>query len=697
MNAPAPEILDCTLRDGSYVVDFQFSPSDTALISQLLESAGVRLVEVGHGLGLRASLAGKGRAAATDAQYMAVMSSSLTKAAWGMFCIPGIARLEDLELAASMGMGFVRVGTNVSSAEQAEPYLKKANALGLRVFANMMKSYVLPPRAVAETARRLADQGAQGVYLVDSAGCMVSPLVGEYVSEIRARVDVPVGFHGHDNLHLAVANSLAAWEAGAGFIDTTLQGIGRGGGNAATEVIVALLARAGAPTGIDLNKLLDTSGALLERIPRETTYYGLNIIAGLHGFHSSFLHDVLAQARCDNIDPRELIEAVCASDKVNPSRELIQVESERIAARSREGGAAMAFSGASLGCAGPKRSGRLFRQQLEFLGTVVCSRARLTGGLAVVNVYAKSSASLPMGVSEFVQESEGYAIGSVSADKDELPQIFAALDAFADWFFVDSRLVDPGAEEGRRELGEGARADKALAYNHVDVLARSVAAQAAHVLAGRGEVRVLLCDANPMTLRTVLALAGLGLNLRLFCRDGGVEESVARLAGAGLDSRVVFGQGGALSREGQDADLVLSFEPGGVDASVIAPLGANTPLFDGCIGALSPEALSLAHAKGLAIMRPDMRACLVAELHAALLSRRILSGSGRGEFAGFPAVAGGMVGRKGDLVLDSLASPTQVIGVADGRGLVLHDDPEFSGRMRQAESAVLNLRVRARY
>ena len=129
-----PDILEVTLRDGSYLVDFQFTAEDTAIIASALEGIGFRWIEIGHGLGLNASRAGKGIAAATDEEYLEAAAQALKRAKWGMFFIPGIGREEDLRLAARYGMSFLRVGTNVTEAAQAEPYIALAKELGIHRF-----------------------------------------------------------------------------------------------------------------------------------------------------------------------------------------------------------------------------------------------------------------------------------------------------------------------------------------------------------------------------------------------------------------------------------------------------------------------------------------------------------------------------------------------------------------------------------
>jgi len=133
--------LDCTLRDGSYVIDFQFTATDTENIARVLDDAGFPYIEVGHGVGLGASEQGKNIAAATDVEYMRAAAKGVKRGKWGMFCIPGIASLEHLRVAADNGMDFVRVGTDVSEVDSSAPFIALAKKLNIEVYANFMKSY----------------------------------------------------------------------------------------------------------------------------------------------------------------------------------------------------------------------------------------------------------------------------------------------------------------------------------------------------------------------------------------------------------------------------------------------------------------------------------------------------------------------------------------------------------------------------
>ncbi|MFQ5672165.1 MAG: 4-hydroxy-2-oxovalerate aldolase [Nitrospinales bacterium] len=235
-------ILDTTLRDGSYVIDFQFTARDTEILSHSLEKLGVRLIEVGHGLGINASLT-KGRAAASDLEYVRAARAGTRKARIGMFCIPGIARLEDLRACIDEGLQFVRIGINIDKVETSEPFIAEAKKLGLYVCTNFMKSYALPPEEFSRVVKLSADYGSDLVYLVDSAGSMLPSQVIQYIQAMRSVVDLPIGFHGHNNLNLAVANCIAAMENGASLVDSSLLGMGRCSGNTPTEVMVIVLRR----------------------------------------------------------------------------------------------------------------------------------------------------------------------------------------------------------------------------------------------------------------------------------------------------------------------------------------------------------------------------------------------------------------------------------------------------------------------
>jgi len=319
-----PQIMDVTLRDGSYAIDFQFTAADTRLIAGALQEAGVGMIEVGHGIGLHASESGMGEAAATDAEYLEAAADVLDRANFGMFCIPGIARLEDVDLLASFGATFIRVGTNIDEVETSEEYIERAKDLGLFVSANFMKSYAMEPAQFAEMARLTEKYGTDLLCIVDSAGGMLTGDLEDYFTATRDLCDLALGFHGHDNLGLANANSMRAVELGASVIDTSLQGMGRSAGNASTEAVVALLERSGYDSSIELLDILDVSMNYVQPLIQRRGIHAMDVVAGYAQFHSSFMGTINRYSGRYGVDPRRLIIELCKVNQTQAPAELVE-------------------------------------------------------------------------------------------------------------------------------------------------------------------------------------------------------------------------------------------------------------------------------------------------------------------------------------------------------------------------------------
>jgi 4-hydroxy-2-oxovalerate aldolase len=321
--------MECTLRDGSYVVDFQFTAQDTAQLVGALAAAGIKWIEVGHGLGLGAQLK-HGRAAASDEQYIQAAVETAGDSYVGCFFIPGIGTRDQIQRAKEVGMQFIRIGTNATEIETALNEITWAREAGLNVSANLMKSYVLNPYEICRATRKAAAAGAQVVSLVDSAGGMLPEEVATYVSAMTDTVDAQIGFHGHNNLGLANACAIAALKAGATFIDSTLQGMGRSSGNAITESMVFIYEKLGYTSGVDQLKVLDAGEKLVRPKLGKAGFTGVMVTSGFAFFHSSYMKFVNEACAAFEVDPRELIIEVSKVEKDRPSRELFMETASRL-------------------------------------------------------------------------------------------------------------------------------------------------------------------------------------------------------------------------------------------------------------------------------------------------------------------------------------------------------------------------------
>jgi 4-hydroxy-2-oxovalerate aldolase len=328
------KILDCTIRDGGYEIDFQWSPEEIEQMVGALSGAGVEYVEIGHGIGLggsRASVAAR----CSDEEMATIAARAKGAGKIGAFFIPGVGTREDLRTFRSLGGDFIRIGTDVSRTETAWEFVEYAAELGFEVCFNFMKSYVVQPFELLRRAQPLVERGATTVFVVDSAGGMLPDQVSAYVRVLKAGLDAAIGFHGHNNLLLANANSLAAAQNGASMVDATLLGIGRGGGNAQTETMIVVLDKAGFATGVNPVQVARIAERYVSRkAARLKGADELELIYGFAQFHSSFSKRVQDVATAFGVSFHELVMAVSEYAKENPSQELV----ERVAGELREKG-----------------------------------------------------------------------------------------------------------------------------------------------------------------------------------------------------------------------------------------------------------------------------------------------------------------------------------------------------------------------
>lgn len=328
-------ILDTTLRDGSYVNNFGFTAEQTNAITAQLDGAGVSLIEVGHGIGLNASEMGQGQARETDAVYMQAAAEAVSQARWGMFAIPGICELNHLDICFDHGIGFLRFGVSIDAYDKVFPFVEKAKAAGVLACVNFMKSHTRPPIEFEKAARAAVANGADYVYIVDSAGNMTPRAVNAYCQRIG---DLPFGFHGHNNLGLGIANALEAEASGAAIIDCSLQGMGRSAGNTITEHFVALMQSEGKLEELDLLALLDAGEESIRPLLTHVGHDSVDIVCGYAGFHSSYMNVIRRFAIEYDIDPRLLIVEVCKVDQAEAPEELVRAKAQELKSKSASSG-----------------------------------------------------------------------------------------------------------------------------------------------------------------------------------------------------------------------------------------------------------------------------------------------------------------------------------------------------------------------
>lgn len=300
-------IHDPTLRDGQHAVRHQLGVAALRGYAEAADAAGIPVVEVGHGNGLGASSLQVGRAAVSDDLMLSTVREALRHSKMGVFMLPGWGTSDDLGKAIAHGADVIRIGVHCTETSLAERHLGFLREADAEAHCVLMMSHMASLAELAEQAALVVGYGARAVGIMDSAGHFLPRDVTERIGAIAGAVDVPVIFHGHNNLGMAVANSVAAAEAGAGIIDGCARGFGAGAGNTQLEVLVPVLERTGFTTGIDLYGLLDAAEfAGRELMPAPPITDSLSIVSGLAGVFSGFKHQVLEASRRAGVDPRDV-------------------------------------------------------------------------------------------------------------------------------------------------------------------------------------------------------------------------------------------------------------------------------------------------------------------------------------------------------------------------------------------------------
>ena len=301
-------ISDPTLRDGNHAIGHQISEAQIAQYCEAADRAGVPIVEVGHGNGIGASSLQLGLSKVADKKMLETARANLKNAKLGIHIIPGFATIEkDLKLAIDCGVDVIRVASHCTEADITERHIKFARQEGKIAYGVLMMSHMVSKEILAEEAYKMQSYGADGIIFMDSAGFFLPQNVTERVQSLVDALSVPVGFHAHNNLGMAIANSVAAVDAGALMLDGCARGFGAGAGNAQLEVLVAVLERLAYQTNIDLYKILDAA-ELAEKvlIPEIPTIKNTSIVSGLAGVFSGFMKPVARIADEFGVDPKDI-------------------------------------------------------------------------------------------------------------------------------------------------------------------------------------------------------------------------------------------------------------------------------------------------------------------------------------------------------------------------------------------------------
>lgn len=283
-------LTDSTLRDGSHAIKHQFTADQVRAVVRGLDAAGVEVIEVAHGDGLGGSSFNYGFSGIDEMELVRAAVDEAQNARIAVLLLPGIGIKDDLAQAADIGASVARIATHSTEADISHQHIALAKDLGMETVGFLMLSHMVSPSALLEQALLMESYGADAVYVVDSAGAMTVSDTMERIATLKNGLECGVGLHAHNNLSLAVANSLAAIGEGIDQVDGCLTGLGAGAGNCPTEILVAACDKAGFETGINLTELLDVATDVVRPLsPNQGVIDRDGLMLGYAGVYGSFL------------------------------------------------------------------------------------------------------------------------------------------------------------------------------------------------------------------------------------------------------------------------------------------------------------------------------------------------------------------------------------------------------------------------
>lgn len=302
------QLTEVCLRDGSHVVAHQFTEEQVRNVARGLDKAGMHYIEVSHGDGLGGSTLQYGKSLVDEMKLIEAAVDECENAKVAVLLIPGIGTVNELKQASELGARLVRVATHATEADVSAQHISKARELGMESLGFLMMAHTVSVEKLVEQAKLMESYGAEAVYVTDSAGALLPSEVRERIKALRNSLDIEVGFHAHNNLSVAVANTIVAIEEGATRIDGSVRCLGAGAGNTQTEVLLAVMERMGIDVGIDLYKMMDLAEDIVgPLIPGSQEIRKGSLVLGYAGVYSSFLLHAERAGKRFGLDPRDIL------------------------------------------------------------------------------------------------------------------------------------------------------------------------------------------------------------------------------------------------------------------------------------------------------------------------------------------------------------------------------------------------------
>ena len=302
-------ISDASLRDGNHSVKHTITKETAIKYCKFAEESNIPIIEVGHGNGIGASSLLIGRSKESDYDILSAVKSVLNKSKLSVHSIPGLSTIKkDIVPSIECGVDIFRIATHCTEATLSKSHIEYLRNREKTVYGVLMMSALIDTDNLVKQAQIMESYGAEAIVIMDSTGTYLPSDVKERICALYNSLSIPVGFHGHNNLGLSVANSLVAVEEGASIIDACICGFGAGAGNTPLEIIIPVLEKSGYSTNIKFESVIKEADNVLEYlVPNIPVPHAVNILTGLYKLFSGFEKPIMKASKLYNLEYSSLI------------------------------------------------------------------------------------------------------------------------------------------------------------------------------------------------------------------------------------------------------------------------------------------------------------------------------------------------------------------------------------------------------
>lgn len=546
------------------------------------------------------------------------------------------------------------------------------------------------------------DFGADIITLVDSAGGMLPKDIKEYIEEMKnIGIKSRIGFHGHNNFSMGVANTLIALESGATIIDSTLMGIGRSAGNTQTEILITVLKKLGYKLNIDIVKTMDIAEELIKPIMKmRGGTNSIDIISGYAEFHSSFLNTIYKASKKYRIDSRKLIISVCDKEKVHVSEKL----ATELAKQLHEERAAMSeIARIELPISFKPSEYKWYNKKIslakkgEIIANYIKNLSTKKGKQTIFAVNISAISKKLNIVLPYIYETSSYLMAICEmTDLDNIIEIIKKIDGIVDFIVVDDEKKRKNLYNISENIKINVKKSTVLTYKGDDIWITSIDYFISTIMGNIYGKKIRIVGINNAAKKLSISLSERGARILILSND---KEGISSLNKVKIhNSPFKIESTTQRDRLSSDAKVLIGLDrKNKIDIDMVKNMAKDGIIIDAVFGAITLDAIKLAQKYGIKIMRVDIKAAMAGEMTTVLRTHNMLKSSGKSHIDEIPIITPIYIGKEGDVVVDSILYPTQVIGVSDGKGKVIFISKKYDKRMEKVRIAIIKNRIEGKY